>query len=85
MAFTNPVLLVEAMLPPPISQPPRILECLVANKVVSTVELVLVEGFGQVNYAVMNYGSDSNIFILEQQVVGYWDIYLEGQGVLITV
>ena len=85
MAFTNPVLLVEAMLPPPISQPPHILECLVANKVVSTVELVLVEGFGQVNYAVMNYGSDSNIFIQEQQVVGYWDIYLEGQGVLITV
>ena len=85
MAFTNPVLLVEAMLPPPISQPPHILECLVANKVVSTVELVLVEGFGQVNYAVMNYGSDSNKFIQEQQVVGYWDIYLEGRGVLITV
>ena len=85
MAFTNPVLPVEVMLPPPISQLPRILECLVANKVVSTVELVLVEDFGQVNYAVMDYGSDSNIFIEEQQVVGYWDIYLEGQGVLITV
>ena len=53
MPFTDHVLLVGAMLPPISQPPPRTLVCLVDNKVASTVELVLVEGSGQVNCIIM--------------------------------
>ena len=88
MPFTDHVLLVEAMLPPISQPPPHTLVCLVDNKVVSTVELVLVEGSGQVSCSVMVYRvymSYSNIFTQEQRVVGYWDICWERQGVLIII
>ena len=86
MPFTNLALLVGAM-PPPISQAPHIPACPVVHKLASTVEPVLVEDSGLVNCSVMVfriYASYSNVFIQEQQVVGYWDTCLEGQGVFIN-